>query len=102
MANLVKTGLGGSRIKKESEKREGFYWDPPLWIPGEGITFEYVDINTAEDLATASHDAEGRILYPQASQTITGLQVTTSGYTGEITLASGTYNVVNGLIVGPA
>jgi hypothetical protein len=98
MANLVNTGLGGHRIKKEAAKKEGYYWNPPLWIPGSGIQFRYVDITTQEDLEGASHDAAGRKLYAQASQTITGLQVTTSGYTGTV---SGTMHlaILNGLIV---
>lgn len=97
MANLVKTGLGGHRIKKEAEKKEGYYWTPPLWIPGSGITFSHVDITTQEDLAGATHDAQGRRLYAQASQTHTGLYVTTSGYSGTV---SGTVHleILNGLI----
>ena len=98
MANLVKTGLGGHRIKKQAEKKEGYYFSPPLWIPGSGIAFEYVDITTQEDLEGASHDSAGRKLYAQASQTVTGLQVTTSGYSGTV---SGTVHleILNGLIV---
>lgn len=104
MANLVKTGLGGHRIKKEAEKREGYYWTPSLWIPGAGMKFEYVDITTQEQLEAVTHDAAGRRLYAQASQTFTGLEVTTSGYTGTISgidlAPSGTINlqVFNGLI----
>jgi hypothetical protein len=96
MANLVKTGLGGSRIAKEAEK--DYYWKPELLIPGAGIEFQYVDLTTKEELEAASHDSAGRLLYPQASQTRVGLQVTTSGYTGTI---SGTYalEIANGLIV---
>lgn len=103
MANLVKTGLGGSRRKKESEKREGYYWSPDLLIPGTGMKFEFVDIHTQEELNEAFHDPDGRIMYPQASQTITGLMVTPSGYTGTITVSGSVeLEVVNGLITGVA
>lgn len=98
MANLVVTGLGGSRKKKESQKREGYYWKPDLMIPGSGVAFDYVDIHTKDELESAFQDDDGRIMYPQAAQTITGLMVTTSGYTGTV---SGTVHleILNGLIV---
>lgn len=96
MANLVKTGLGGSRMQKEADK--DLYWQPNLLIPGAGIQFDLVDLTTKEELDGAMQDADGRMMYPQASQTLTGLQITTSGYTGTV---SGTVvmDVVNGLIV---
>lgn len=97
MANLVKTGLGGHRIKKEAEKREGYYWTPPLWTPGSGMMFEYINITTQEDLEGATHDSDGRRLYAQASQTHTGLRVTTSGYTG--TVSGANLQILNGLII---
>ena len=96
MANLVKTGLGGSRMKKEAEKN--YYWKPELFIPGEGVEFTLVDLTTKEELEGVMQDADGRIMYPQASQTRTGVRLTTSGYTGT---ASGTVHleILNGLIV---
>lgn len=98
MANLVKTGLGGHRIAKEAEKREGYYWTPPLWVPGVGITFSYKDVTTKEDLDAATHDAQGRKMYPQASQTHTALEVTTSGFSGTASGTFTTMTIVNGLI----
>jgi len=70
MSNLVVTGLGGSRQKKESEK--DFYWKPDLLVPGSGIAFELVDI--AQPGPT---DSEGRALYAQSAQTWTGVKVST-------------------------
>lgn len=98
MGNLVNTGLGGSRMKKESEK--DFYWKPELLIPGTGMSFELVDI--AQPGPT---DSEGRTLYAQSAQTKTAVKIsstvsgtTVSGYTGTVTVSGAVFTVVNGLI----
>ena len=105
MPNIVKTGLGGSRLQKESEKN--FYWKPEILVPGSGVNFEFVDIDTKAELDSAMQDPDGRMMYPQASQTLHGLRISAtdvdvslpSGYTGYIA-TSGThgFHVVNGII----
>jgi hypothetical protein len=101
MANLVETGLGGSRMQKEADK--DLYWKPNLLIPGDGIQFTLVDLITKEELDAVMQDADGRMMYPQASQTQTGLMITTSGYSGTVSgslVSSFNIELVNGLIVG--
>ena len=101
MANLVETGLGGSRIQKEADK--DLYWKPNLLIPGEGMKFSLVDLTTKEELDAVMQDADGRMMYPQAAQTQTGLKITTSGYSGTVSgsaISGYLFEVVNGLIVG--
>jgi hypothetical protein len=96
MANLVETGLGGSRIQKEADK--DLYWKPNLLIPGDGIQFSLVDLTTKEELDAVMQDADGRIMYPQASQSHTGLKITTSGYSGTASGTGTVFTIVNGLI----
>lgn len=99
MSNQVITGLGASRIQKDSDK--DLYWRPELLIPGSGVLFTLVDLTTKAELEGAMSDASGRMMYPQASQTLTGLKITTtaSGYTGDVVVSgSVTLTVVNGLI----
>lgn len=103
MGNLVKTGLGGSRMKKEAEK--DLYFKPELLIPGDGVEFTFIDLITKEELEAVMHDADGRIMYPQAAQTRTGLQISTtaSGYSGTVVVSgSVTLTVANGLITAVA
>jgi hypothetical protein len=97
MANLVNTGLGGSRMKKESEK--DFYWKPELLVPGSGVAFELVDIAQPGPV-----DTEGRALYAQSAQTKTAVQISTtvSGYTGTVTVSGAVFTVTNGIITAVA
>jgi len=97
----VITGLGPSRRIKLEQKNpggttgSGLYWKLDLISAGPGVTIDYKELHSSGDLTADKN------LVPWGAKVMKVAEIsTTSGYYGDIPVASGTLTVANGIITG--